>query len=65
MKEFELVNQALEPLGVNVENFGAQDVENGNLGRVGPMQNDRVSSVDVDDKPVHVGADGKLSNTSV
>ena len=66
MKEFELVNRALEALGVNVEeNFGAQDVENGNLDKVGPSQNDRVSSVDIDGKAVHVGADGKLSNTSV
>ena len=47
------------------ETFGPDDVENGNLGRVGPMQNDRVSSVAIDDKAVHVGAVGKLSNTSV
>ena len=40
-------------------------MENGNLGRAGPSENDRVSSVDTDDKTVHVGADGKLSNTSV
>ena len=66
MREFELVSRALEALGVNSEeNFGAQDVENGNLGRAGPSENDRVSSVDIDGKAVHVGADGKLSNTSV
>ena len=41
IKQFELVNQALEALGVNVEEtFGPDDVENGNVGRVGPLQND-------------------------
>ena len=66
MKEFELVNRALEALGVNVEeNFGAQDVEKGNLDRMGPSHDDNISSVNIDGNAVHVGADGKLSNTSV
>ena len=66
IKEFELVNQALEALGVNVEEtFGPDDVENGNVGRVGPLRNDRVSSVNNVDKAMPVGAEGKLQNTSV
>ena len=60
------MNRALEALGVNVEEtFGPDDVENGNISRVGPLRNDRVSSVDNVDKAMPVGAEGKLQNTSV
>ena len=47
------------------ETFGPDDVEDGNLGRGGPLRNDRVSSVDNVDKAMPVGAEGKLQNTSV
>ena len=70
MEEFQLVNRLLKALGVDVEesfqeeNFGAQDVEKGNVDRMGPSQGDKVSSVITDGKAVHVGANVKLSNTS-
>ena len=39
------MNQALAALGVNMEEtFGQDDVENGNVDRVGPLRKDRVSS---------------------
>ena len=66
IREFELVNQALAALGVNVaETFGQDDVENGIVDRVGPLRNDRVSSMNNVDKVMLVGAEGKLQNTSV
>ena len=40
-------------------------MENGNVGRVGPLRNDRVSSVNNVDRVMPVGAEGKLQNTSV
>ena len=70
MEEFQLVNRALKALGVDVEedfqeeNFEAQDVEKGNMDRMGPSQGTKVSSVINDGKAVHVGANVKLSNTS-
>ena len=70
MEEYHLVNRALKALGVNVEedfqeeNFEAQDVEKGDMDKVGPSQSTRVSSVNADGKAVHVGANVKLSNNS-
>ena len=65
MEEYQLVNQALKALGVDVEeDFGAQDVEKGNVDRRRPSQGDKVSSGITDGKTEHVGANVKLSNTS-
>ena len=66
IREYELVNQALAALGVNMEEtFGQDDVENGNVDRVGPLRKDRVSSGNNVDEVMPVGAEGKLQNTSV
>ena len=65
IREHELVNQALAALGVNVAETFEQDVEDGNVDRLGPLRNDKVSSLNNVDKVMIVGAEGKLQDTSV
>ena len=49
LREHELVNQALAALGVNVTDTFEQDVEDGNVDRLGQLRTDKVSSMaDVD-----------------
>ena len=65
IREFELVNQALAALGVNVAETFEQDVEDGNVDRLGQVRTDKVSSMANVDKVMIVGAEGKLQDTSV
>ena len=59
------MNQALAALGVNVAETFEQDVEDGNVDRLGPLRNDNISSLSNVDKVMLVGAEGKLQDTSV
>ena len=45
IREHELVNQALAALGVNVADTFEQDVEDGNVDRLGQLRTDKVSSM--------------------
>ena len=65
IREHELVNQALAALGVNVAETFEQDVEDGNVDRLGPVRNDNITSLSNVDKVMLVGAEGKLQDTSV
>ena len=59
------MNQALAALGVNVAETFEQDVEDGNVDRLGQVRTDKVSSLNNVDKVMLVGAEGKLQDTSV